>query len=360
VVENRCQHLTPGDGLPCRYYIRPIVKEEPGFCQRPDTFRCVEAMKHKLPAISYSSLTDFIACRRRYYHRTVEGLQVKPQHLPESAKLSKGWDLFSRAMHEPGFDYLPGIQELQFTPEQNAKLSALMRAYEDLEIDHNPDEARCQYEVRIPVGQTNIKGYIHRLYPKYFVETKFTTRPDFYQEKENLTFQLGTYFMTDDSLEYAVVEITRAPALKTGYGRLSDEDMAHYESRLHSDVCSRPSFYFSGYNKESRTFGVKFWRSEFDLEEIRHTYEAVLQEIRVCAQRGHWWENHLACHIPAPCPYLSIKKSGVISEEIYERRAVPDWCRDVCSLTEAVSRMCEVKNPCPKWGKEVKQSEGTK
>lgn len=27
-----------------------------------------------------------------------------------------------------------------------------------------------------------------------------------------------------------------------------------------------------------------------------------------------------------------------------------DWCRDVCMLTEWMSKLCEVKRPCPKYG----------
>ncbi len=110
---NRCEHFTPGDGLPCRHYISPLAPAEPGFCDRPDMFRCVEAMKHKLPAISYSRLADFIHCRKRYYYSAVEGLQVKPEHLPEAVKLGKAWDLFIHARHEPGYEYLSKIQALQ-------------------------------------------------------------------------------------------------------------------------------------------------------------------------------------------------------------------------------------------------------
>ena len=95
-----CTYCRKGTSTPCLDYIPAGQKTQPGFCKRPDMFRCTEAMKRKLPAISYSSLTDFIACRRRYYHRAVEGLQVKPQHLPEPIKLGKGWDLFIQHLYE--------------------------------------------------------------------------------------------------------------------------------------------------------------------------------------------------------------------------------------------------------------------
>ena len=95
-----CQMYTPAEGLPCKHYIRPITKGEPGFCQQPTRFRCSEAMKVKLPAISYSRAASFIACRRKYFHEVVEGLEVKPEHLPEAIKLGRAWDEFIQQLHE--------------------------------------------------------------------------------------------------------------------------------------------------------------------------------------------------------------------------------------------------------------------
>src|SRR5512136_2433575 len=101
--------LNPGDGLPCQSYIRPNDPGEPGFCSQPEIFRCTEAMKKKLPFIRYSRLTDFIACRRKYYHGVVEGLQVKAEHLPEPIKLGRAWDAFIRHLHDEKFDHLAEI-----------------------------------------------------------------------------------------------------------------------------------------------------------------------------------------------------------------------------------------------------------
>jgi hypothetical protein len=92
--------LCPGKGLPCRHYIRPDNPADPGFCSQGSRFFCTEAMKKKLPSISFSRMTDFAHCKLRYYHTVVEGLSVKPQHLPEAIKLGRAWDAFIRHMHE--------------------------------------------------------------------------------------------------------------------------------------------------------------------------------------------------------------------------------------------------------------------
>lgn len=86
--------------------------------------------------------------------------------------------------------------------------------------------------------------------------------------------------------------------------------------------CQGRLIIFLGWNRDTRTYGVRVWRSEFDLEEIFRTYVYVLRKIRDTLHAGSWYPNNLACPVPATCPYLPIKHSGVVSEEIYERREV--------------------------------------
>ena len=45
LTEHVCRMLTPGNGLPCKHYIRSDVKGEPGFCNQGTNFFCTEAMK---------------------------------------------------------------------------------------------------------------------------------------------------------------------------------------------------------------------------------------------------------------------------------------------------------------------------
>jgi hypothetical protein len=323
MAKHTCQMLTPDDGLPCRHYIKPNKKDEPGFCQQPTQFFCTEAMKHKLPAISYSRLTDFIHCKMRYHHGVVEGLKVTPRNLPEAIKLGIAWDAFIRNLHDGEFNHLEKIQSLSLTPQQLAKISALMRAYQDLEIPSRTDGfLGCQYKIHVPIGQNQIIGYVDRAYDDHFRETKLSSRPDFYTQRENIAYQAGTYFMGNEHWEYVDVEITRVPALRTGWGKQSDETTEAYEERCYGDILSRPAHYFIGWNRKTRTYGQRFWRSEFDLEEIFTTYVHVLWEIQNTLKHDSWYANNLACHVPTPCMYLPIKRSGVMSEEIYERREV--------------------------------------
>ena len=109
-------------------------------------------------------------------------------------------------------------------------------------------------------------------------------------------------------------------ALKDGQGKYADESAEEYEERCYGDILSRPAHYFLVWDRKSRTYGVRFWRSEFDLDEIFSTYVHVLREIQETVKRGSWYPNNLACHVPAACPFLPIKRSGVVSEEVFEKR----------------------------------------
>jgi len=215
------------------------------------------------------------------------------------------------------------IQHSQLNDIQQAKISGLMRAYQDLEIKTKTDGLLdCHYRIHVPVGKNQIVGYLDRAYGGHIEEIKLSARPDFYTHKENVGYQIGTYFMANDQWEYADVFITRVPGLKTGWGKYSGESPQEYEERIYGDVISRPAHYFIGWDRKTRTYGIRFWRSEFDLDEIFSTYVYVLEELQDTLRRGSWYSNNLACHVPSACAYLPIKRTGVVSEEIYQRKEV--------------------------------------
>lgn len=318
--ETTCKFLKKGKGdLPCAYYIRAIDPNEPGFCSRETVFRCIEAMKRKLPRISYSRLTDFISCRRKYEYGVVDGLRLKTHCLPEAMKAGRTWDISMRSRYEDGFDGQNEIQALQLSPEQIAKQNALNRAFTDLEVSLNRgDLLGCQRKIFYPVGRHAVTGYVDRAYDDHIVESKLSSRPDFYQQKENILYQIGTYLLSNEQWEFAIMEIVRYPQTRMG-----QETPEAYESRVHSDIISRPSHYLPGWDRKSKTFGIKFWRSEFDLDEVFRTYTLVCDELKRAVIHNAWWPNKLSCHVPGPCVYLPICRTGVVSQEIYEQGVKP-------------------------------------
>jgi hypothetical protein len=280
-------------------------------------------MKKKLPSISYSRMVDFIHCKKRYYHSVIEGFELKPQYLPEPLKLGRAWDAFTRHLYDSGYDYQQIIEPLQLNDNQQAKLSGLMRAYYDLDFQTNTNGLiGGQYKIHVPIGQNQIVGYEDIAFDNHIEEIKLSANPNFFTQKENLAYKLGTPFMANEQWDYADVKITRLPGLKTDWGKYNDESAREYEERIYGDIISRPAYYFIGWDRKTRTYGVRFWRSEFDLDEIFSTYVYVLEELQDTLKRNSWYPNNLACHVPAACAYLLIKRTGVVSEEIYQRKEV--------------------------------------
>ena len=320
-MEPTCHLFTPGDGTPCAHYIRPDDPSEPGFCRQTDFYHCTEALKRKLPPLSYSSLTDFVRCRLKYKHRKIDGIEIRPQHLPEPIKLGSLWDTFINTQYSAEDSLMDKMEALQPSEMQVAKFSALVRAFNDLEVKVKKEGLLgVQYKISVPLGEISLIGFVDQAYEDHIVEVKLSSRPDFYTQRENLAYQLGTYFLANDNWEYADVQITRVPQLRTGKGKFSDESPDAYEERIYSDILSRPAYYFIGWDRKTRTYGTRFYRSEFDLDEIYQTYVHVEHEIKDTIQRGAWYPNNLACHVPTPCVYLPIKRSGVVSNEIFIRK----------------------------------------
>jgi hypothetical protein len=125
----------------------------------------------------------------------IEGLSVEPEYLPEVMKMGIAWDAFIRNLHNAECDHQAEIRSLSLTPQQFAKISALIRAYQDLEfLPQIEGLLGCQYKIHVPISQNQMIGVIDRAYKDHIVESKQSSRPEFYQQPENIAYQVGTYF----------------------------------------------------------------------------------------------------------------------------------------------------------------------
>jgi hypothetical protein len=203
----------------------------------------------------------------------------------------------------------------------SSKIFALIKAYHKLNIQVEPKGiAQLQFHYIKPTH--HIKGYIDCLYPDHFLEDKLSGRPDFYAKKWNLSHQLSTYFLSNPKLDYAIVRVARVPSLRTGKGKNADETPDGYTQRIYSDIIKRPSHYFLGLNRIKRTYGHRYYRNEFNLEEMEKEYIQVSKDIQRAAKEDAFYKNRNACHVPADCEYLPICDTGGVSDELYEYK---DW-----------------------------------
>jgi len=313
-----CKFYSPLKTKFCKHYIDGL-KDEAGFCKRASQFRCIEALKIKLPSVSQSAIKMFCHCRERYYKHYIQGITLRDEHLPLPIKCGSVWDTFVDSLIRTPGEFLNinyYIERYHLYPEDVAKLQAIMRAYRNLEITLPPDGI-TQYQIFHNIGDTTVTGYLDIAYEDSIAEVKLSARPDFYTNLENIHLQVGTYLMTNPEWEYADMLITRLPGLRTGNGKFSNESMEEYRLRVYSDIISRPSYYFIGYNRKTKMYGKRFYRSEFNFQELEQTYLDTLKLMRFCIDNNIWGTNTLACHVPAKCEFLSFRKTGVISDTLY-------------------------------------------
>jgi len=279
--------------------------------------------------LSHSSRETFIRCRQAFYLSRIKHISIRNSMLPLPVKLGAIWDKYieSRYLGVKFMDkFWSMIDEYGIESDMDvAKIYALIQAHRTLEMEpqYETDDGGifrgCQHKFEIP-GEIPIIGYIDRAYSNFIVETKLTARPDFYFQIHNITSQIGTYFLSSPEYKYAVIESARVPGLRTGAGKYSDESPDAYRDRIISEIISKPSYYFLGFNRDTRTFGKKFWRGEVDLDELAQDYVYVNKEIQRALEDGDgaFYKNRKACYVPGPCFYLNICDTGVCSESIYE------------------------------------------
>nr|BDD44338.1 hypothetical protein 14 [Desulfobacterales bacterium] len=249
---------------------------------------------------------------------------MKKPMLPDAVSMGIIWDRFTGAIYK-GMpfkeEFWQLIDEYCLADAAVAKLYGLIKAFKAIGFNANSDGlVACQHPFTFSDSNVTVNGYIDRAYKNHFVETKLSSRPDFYHVIHNITSQVATYFLSNEQYEYCVIEAVRVPQVKTGYGQYSGESSSSYMDRIYSDILSRPSHYFLGFNRDDKTFGKRFWRTEFPLEQIREDYQKINRDIQRAIEEDSFYQNFLACHVPAACQFLPICETGVVSDSIYERK----------------------------------------
>lgn len=303
VKTNQCIHFIP-DG-------------SAGFCKIPTRFRCPLTIQSNIFRMSHSTIQDFLRCKCYFWLKHIQGIQVKPYM--KSLPLKRGglWDKLQDLFY--GFcevdDIENYIEEVRIPPMEVARIKGVYKAFvEYVEPDRQNligTQQHFQYEHYDSYnGDILLHGYYDRLYKTWFAECKFTGSPQFYENPFFLASQLGTYFLANEDLKEANLEVVKVPdqkPYKQGKSRLRDETVDEFKKRIYDDVSSRPSFYFKGYNRKSKTYGWKFSRNLFDLKAIKNRYSWVIREIKECGRRGTWYIEETGCNLYSTnCDYLEI------------------------------------------------------
>lgn len=302
---------------PCTFLIEG---EDRDLCKRDGQFLCVETLGDKLPVLSASSWMSWARCRQKYYFNQVAGIRTRPHLLGSPLKIGIVWDEFMRSRYQLypfKKEYHKLCEKYDLSDAERAKTYAMIKAYYDLEMRVD-NSGLAQYEFLLKTDHAKVKGFIDCNYGDHIDEDKTSGRPDFYQKKHNLTIQLSTYFLALPDVEYANVKIVRVPGQKFNPDK---ESVEQYQDRLYTSIISRPSYYFIGFKKLKRTWGKKFYRSEFPLEAIKNDYERMSADIIRAAKEDSFYQS-FNCYCPGNCEFLPICTTGGVSEELYEHRGI--------------------------------------
>lgn len=369
-----CQQRTPsidplGKPVDCKNYIsvgkvddnstRPV-----GFCQLSREFLCVEDTSGSFPRLSFSTVSDFLDCKWKYFLKHVKGIRTLDPATGDALKMGQLWDVCIQTLvgNIPKSEIRKTIERYEIPELAERKVKAVYKAFKDLNINIDimcRPQDRFELSLNYPLANHTfvLTGVYDRKYEDHFVETKFSRSPDYYTNLFNIIPQVGTYFAADPAMEYCIMEVVRCPDLKG-----DKDDLVAYQERCYSDIMARPGWYFPGFNKETRTFGKKFYRSEFNLDEVIERYQDVYYQIADSAYRNAFTKNYKACYRPFPCDLIPVCLFNVMSEVVYGIKKKPVFTVPVDPLTdeghvasaiETAIHIADVKTPIKKTTKKT-------
>ncbi len=339
--QSKCPDFVIDDQFQACSYFDPATNlKECGYCKQTQYYRCL-AHNGQIP-LSYSSVQSFLTCHHLYYLQAIRGIQTRDPAKSSPLKCGALWDAVLQK-HYGGIDRETGkppdipaiIAKYEMSPREVAKVRAVYRAYKMLEvqIDSGYD---LQAKISLTLGfdqhwgegtpvEVLITGYYDRKYSDHFIENKLSGRPDNYTDPWFIQSQIGTYFLADPSLQSCTMEIVRNPDLKST-GKFKEESDEDYGERCYQDILTRPSHYFLGWNVETHRYGKKFFRTEFNLDELRSRYIHIFREYWEARQFDGWYKNDRACNNVLPgiqCDMIQICRYNNMSETMYQVRQRP-------------------------------------
>ena len=337
----RCTDFNPDNQFNACHYFDPATNLlECGYCKKEEYYRCV-AHNGQIP-LSYSSVQSFLTCHYLYYLQTIRGIQTRDAAKSSPLKMGTLWDAVLNK-HYGGIDRetnlpynIPSIiNKYEIADRDVAKVRGLYRAYKMLEMQIDSGyELQAKINLVLPFNkvwgngspvEVLITGYYDRKYSNHFVENKLSGRPDTYLDPWFIQSQVGTYFLADPLLEFCIMEIARTPDLKST-GKYKEENDEEYGERVYQDVLSRPSHYFLGYSQETHKYGKKFYRTEFNLEELKARYIHIFREYWEARLLKGFYKSDRSCSnvLPGiPCEMLSICRYDNMDETLYQIRQKP-------------------------------------
>lgn len=315
----------------CTHHI-PSKDNKSGFCELKDNFTCTDNISNTGMQLTDEIIDDFLTCKRLFYHKHICGIDIISEYRSPLSKMNALWLKCQDVIYDPQTT----VNELKRFKATlgidlfiEARVRALFASHRALELKSTDGillGTNTEYEWESVDHNLTITGKHDRIYVDHVVFCGIVYDPIKYTKPFNLLPIVGTQLIANELLEHVTMEIVRLPTQKpfTSEGkRVSAELPNEYFERLKKDILSRPLHYFMGYNKKYNTWGKKFYRDEFDLNEIDNRYRWILQEIQECVVRESFYMNEVGNNCEFDCEYYDICNTGGISEVKYVMRDKP-------------------------------------
>lgn len=293
IYMDKCNDKTP---LKSTNICIHLIDED--MCKLDGYFRCVE----KVPVLSYSGMNNFMTCRRLYKLSNRDGWQLKWKGLSGALKIGSWVD-----------SKLTGSKCRSHENDKNSlwlmKAQAILKGIRNL-TGLNVDNFDTQVKIVVNLGEFKLQGYIDFVNKNlpFFMDLKCSTRVQYYSNRYWVEDQMGTYFMSDSKLEYMYMFIAKTPELRKG----AVESLEDYRQRCYDDMENRTDFYFHR---------IKFYRKEFNIDELKKRYEWLAGEIKRCVETDYWYKDKTQClNKFGKCDMIGICDSGGVSNRLYEKR----------------------------------------
>jgi len=162
-------------------------KDNCKLCRLDHRYTCEEDIKQTPPRLSQSALNTLMMCDRMHYYSYIEGLEGESTVAMQMGSL---WDGVLEADHlgldGTKFDY-KGLDEFSV-----AKVRAMYNAYKLLSLTTQHSEQTQHKQIIRLDDRTPISVVYDRKGESYFVESKFTSSPKYYDNVWAIQDQVGT------------------------------------------------------------------------------------------------------------------------------------------------------------------------
>jgi hypothetical protein len=312
---------------PCTHFVQG------GTCTMPNHFRCLEYIIRKEPPMSFSSISDFKACPRKYLHRWINGWKSK----------EKGWALILGSHASKILGILHDKQyEEDCIERYNAYINEVITASEDPEDEDcqfgEPSfwVMKCMFDTYVEKGMHSKKGNTEYEfhwdmpeYPKvhgyldfcnlttyddtFGDEFKYTGQADRY-DKFAVEEQLSAYFIGVPQLKRMTVTCFVPPNYTPYNSKRKKESINEFIIRCKEEINKHWS---------AHVVSKTYWREEMDLERYKGEAREIAHMIVKYIETGNdntFYQNRKECRNMFPCDFIPVCKYGVMDETQFKKR----------------------------------------